>query len=217
MKLRTEFKLRQLLPGYLNAVAARTPAERGVYAASRFVRPEADRITTAVRGGKRPEGRAPGAVHRRSQLVRAGFTLAEVLAALAFMAIVIPVAVRGLQIANRAGVVAQRKAIAARIGERVLNEIVVSQQWNNANRSGTTAAGPYQFHWTLHSQAWNQISANQTVTTILGVNQSVVTPGNIHELSVDVDFPVQGQNYSVHLSTLIDTTQQATGTIMPQL
>lgn len=154
---------------------------------------------------------------RSRRFARAAFTLAEVLAALAFMVIVIPVAVRGLQIANRAGVVAQRKAIAARIGERLLNEIVVAQQWNGGDRSGTTSAGPYQFHWTLHSQAWNQISVNQTVTTILGVNQSVVTSGNIHELSVDVDFTVQSQSYTVHLSTLVDTTQQATGTITPQL
>src|SRR5436190_13357159 len=50
------------------------------------------------------------------------FTLAEVLAALAFMAIVIPVAVNGLRVANLAGQVGQRKAVAARIAERVLNE-----------------------------------------------------------------------------------------------
>ncbi len=68
---------------------------------------------------------------------RAGFTLAEVLAAMAFMAIVIPVAVRGLQIANRAGVLAQRKAIAARVGERVINEIVVARQWSQGTQSGT--------------------------------------------------------------------------------
>ena len=39
----------------------------------------------------------------------AGFTLAEVLAALVFMAILIPVALEGLSIASRAGEVAARK------------------------------------------------------------------------------------------------------------
>jgi prepilin-type N-terminal cleavage/methylation domain-containing protein len=151
------------------------------------------------------------------QVHRAGFTLAEVLVALAFMAIVIPVAVRGLQIANRAGVVAQRKAIAARVGERVINEIVVARQWNQGTQSGTEMAGPYPFRWTLHNQPWNQVSASQTTTSITGINQSVVSANNIHELSVDVVFSVQSQDYSVHLSTLIDTTQQATGTIAPQL
>ena len=50
------------------------------------------------------------------------FTLAEVLAALVFMAIVIPVAMQGLHIAGRAGAVAERKREAVRVAERVLNE-----------------------------------------------------------------------------------------------
>ncbi len=56
----------------------------------------------------------------------AAFTLAEVLAALTFMAIVIPVAIEGLRIANRAGVVAQRKTVAARVADSVLNEALVA-------------------------------------------------------------------------------------------
>jgi type II secretory pathway pseudopilin PulG len=186
MKLRTEFKLRQLLPAYV-------------------ARPR-DHLSA-----KRRKRRAPGA--------RAAFTLAEVLAALAFMAIVIPVAVRGLQIANRAGVVAQRKAMAARVGERLLNEVVVARQWNQGTQSGVEKAGPYDFHWTLHNQPWLQISTNQATTSssITGVNQNVVTSANIHELSVDVIFSAQGQNYTVHLATLVDTTLPSTGTTMPQL
>jgi type II secretory pathway pseudopilin PulG len=54
---------------------------------------------------------------------RAGFTFAEVLAALVFMAIVIPVAMQGIQIANRAGVVAQRKAIAVQLATSQLQEL----------------------------------------------------------------------------------------------
>ena len=45
----------------------------------------------------------------------AAFTLAEVLAALLFMAIVIPAAVEGLHIASLAGTVAARKGEAAHI------------------------------------------------------------------------------------------------------
>ena len=59
---------------------------------------------------------------------QAGFTLAEVLAALLFMAVVIPVAVDGLRVASRASVLGQRKAVAARIAESVLNEQVVASQ-----------------------------------------------------------------------------------------
>jgi type II secretory pathway pseudopilin PulG len=56
------------------------------------------------------------------------FTLVEVLAALAFMAIVIPVAVEGLRVANLAGQVGQRRAVAARIADRILNELFVTGQ-----------------------------------------------------------------------------------------
>ena len=152
-----------------------------------------------------------------ASLRRAGFTLVEVLAALAFMAIVIPVAVRGLQIASRAGVVAQRKAMAARIGERVINEVVVARQWNQGAQSGTEKAGPYEFRWTLHNQPWTQLSQTQTTTSTTGINQSVVNANNIHELSVDVVFSAQSQDYSVHLSTLVDVTQAATANMVPQL
>src|SRR5438128_966804 len=46
------------------------------------------------------------------------FTLAEVLASLVFMAILIPVALEGLHIASRAGEVAARKSEAALVAER---------------------------------------------------------------------------------------------------
>ena len=68
---------------------------------------------------------------------RAAFTLAEVLAALAFMAIVIPVAVEGLRIANLAGEVGQRKAVAARIADRVLNDWIIGSRMQGAAQSGT--------------------------------------------------------------------------------
>jgi len=48
------------------------------------------------------------------------FTLAEVLAALLFMAIVIPVAIEGMHIASLAGTVAARKGEAARVAQRLL-------------------------------------------------------------------------------------------------
>ena len=117
------------------------------------------------------------------ELFRAGFTLAEVLAALAFMAIVIPVAVRGLQIASRAGVIAQRKSIAARVGERVINEVVVARQWNQGTQSGSAKSRAVRVPVDVaHNQPWNQLSTTQGTTSTTGINQSIVTANNIHEL-----------------------------------
>ena len=117
-----------------------------------------------------------------------GFTLAEVLAALVFMAIVIPVAVQGLRIANQAGQVAVRKGEATRVAERVLNESIVTTNWNKAGLSGASAEGMHQFRWALRNEAWSQ--------------------NPLRLLSVQVTFAVQGQNYDVDLSTVVDTSQQ---------
>jgi type II secretory pathway pseudopilin PulG len=114
----------------------------------------------------------------------AAFTLAEVLAAMAFMAILIPVIVECVQIATRAGEVAQRKNEAARVAERILNESIVTTNWNQSAQNGTVEDGMRQFNWTLQNEPWNQ--------------------DPIRLLTVDVKYNVQGKEYSVQLSTLAD-------------
>jgi hypothetical protein len=119
----------------------------------------------------------------------AGFTLAEVLAAMVFMAIVIPVAVQGLRVANLAGQVGDRKAVAARIAERVINELMVTRQWQTASQGGTIQEGPHPYRWSLRLEPWNQ--------------------GLLRLMTVQVSFSVQGKDdYWVRLSTLVDTTAQ---------
>src|SRR5438477_2377593 len=86
----------------------------------------------------------------------AAFTLAEVLAALVFMAILIPVALEGLSIASRAGEVAARKSEAALVAERVLNERIVTTNWSGTVQSGVVRQGLREFRWTLHNDPWNQ-------------------------------------------------------------
>lgn len=113
------------------------------------------------------------------------FTLAEVLAALVFMAIVIPVALQGLQIASRAGTVAERKREAARVAERVLNESIVTTNYVQAVSSGTVLEAEREYRWTLRSEAW--------------------TESAMRLLSVEVTFPVQGQDYTVPMSTLVSS------------
>jgi type II secretory pathway pseudopilin PulG len=117
----------------------------------------------------------------------AGFTLAEVLAALVFMAIVIPVAIQGVKIASQTGVLAQRKGEAARVAERVLNETMVTTNWNKSLQSGQIGQGIMQYRWQVRSEPWLQ------------------EPMRL--VSVQVSFSVQGQDYDVRLSTLADSSQ----------
>lgn len=132
--------------------------------------------------------------HRRQQSrdregATAGFTLAEVLAALVFMAILIPVALEGLSIAGRAGEVAARKNMAALVADSLLNETVISTNLSSL-QNGTVRQGNLDFRWTLKNEPWNK-DPNATMMKLL---------------SVEVKFEAQGRDYSVRLSTLVDTT-----------
>jgi type II secretory pathway pseudopilin PulG len=110
------------------------------------------------------------------------FTLAEVLAAMLFLAIVIPAAVEALHVASLAGEVAARKGAAARVADRILNESLVTTNWNVGTQSGTVTEGAEDFHWTLSSRNW-PVDTMQLLTA-------------------EVTFSAQGHDYSVKLSTL---------------
>jgi type II secretory pathway pseudopilin PulG len=116
-----------------------------------------------------------------------GFTLAEVLAALLFMAIVIPVAVGGLRVANRAGQVGARKAAAARVAERVLNEQIVTGLWKSSAQTGTAKDGVFEYRWTVKAENWEK----ETLRLV----------------TVQVTFTVQGEDYDLNLSTVADSTE----------
>ena len=132
---------------------------------------------------------------------QAGFTLAEVLAALLFMAIVIPVAMQGLRIASLAGVVAQRKADAARVAERVLNESLLITNWNRSVETGIIEEGIKQYRWTLRTETWSQNLTN-TLAMSQGMGLSSLGLGTMNLLTVEVLYSVQNQDYAVRLSTL---------------
>jgi competence protein ComGC len=125
---------------------------------------------------------------------RSAFTLAEVLAALVFMAILIPVALEALSIATRAGEVAARKGEAALVAEKVLNENVVTTNWNKTVQSGTVRQGVREFRWTLHNEPWNQDTGQSAM----------------RQLTAEVIYTAQGRDYSVRMSTLVDSTPPGT-------
>jgi Tfp pilus assembly protein PilV len=126
-----------------------------------------------------------------------GFTLAEVLAALLFMAIVIPTAVEVLQVASLAGEVAARKSEAARVADRVLSESLVTTNYLG-RQSGSGSEGILNFRWTVTSQNWPQISPSQPVLPL-----QLVT--------AEVTYSAQGRDYSVKMSTLAAPVTTATG------
>ena len=136
-----------------------------------------------------------------SSRASAGFTLAEVLAALLFMAVVIPVAIEALTVASRASVVGQRKAVAARIAENMLNEQVVTSQGQGTAQSGVVQEGNTEYRWLVKTDLWNQ-NQNQ--------NQALLQVTPMQIMTIQVSFPVQGREYNVQLSTLLPNATTTT-------
>jgi type II secretory pathway pseudopilin PulG len=126
-----------------------------------------------------------GALRRPCQ---AAFTLAECLAAMAFLAIVIPVAVQALHVSSLAGQVAARKGEAARVADRVLNQSLVLTNWSSGSQNGTITDGSDEFHWKLTSQNWSKDA--------------------MELLTAEVTFSAQGHDYSVTMSTLANLQNQ---------
>jgi len=127
---------------------------------------------------------------RRTSLPRSAvkrvsaFTLAEALAAMAFLAIVIPVAIEALHIATLAGVVAQRKVAAAQFADRWLNELLVTGQWKQGGNNGTVQEDTQVYRWRLRTDSWEKDA--------------------LKRLTLSVTFAAQGRDYDVQLTTLID-------------
>ncbi len=113
----------------------------------------------------------------------AAFTFVEILAAMLFMAIVIPVTMQGLRVASDAGTLAVRKATATQLAETMLNELAVTDEWRSGTQAGSFQS-PYQdFKWEISNEPWLE-------TGIL-------------QLSIKVTFPLRNREFDIYFSTLV--------------
>lgn len=113
----------------------------------------------------------------------AAFTLAEVLVAMLFMVIVVPIVVEAMHVASLSGEVAARKSEAALVAERELNNSIVQTNWTQGLLNGTDTQAGHDYHWAINSQTWNQDSTMELV-------------------AIQVDYTAGGRDYSVKMSTL---------------
>jgi prepilin-type N-terminal cleavage/methylation domain-containing protein len=117
----------------------------------------------------------------------AGFTLVEVLAAMAFLGIVMPVVVSALFVSSRAAVISERSLIALQLGENKLNEMMLGGAWTSESGRGDFGDQWPGYRWELSKAAW-ETSATMT------------------ELTLDVFYTVQGKERDLRLSTLASET-----------
>ena len=101
-----------------------------------------------------------------------------------FMAIVIPAAVHGIALASRAGIIAERKTVAAQLADSFLTELVVTESWQNMPSSGEFPGASEGYNWQLGQRTWE-------------TDQMIY-------LEVLVTFTVQGREHVVRTSTLVE-------------
>lgn len=129
-----------------------------------------------------------------SPLIRAttrerGFTFVEILAAMLFMALVIPVTFEGVTLANRVGSAAARRRVAVQLADRMLNEAIVTESWRTGDQSGDFTETHPGFRWELTVTDWDEDT------------QQVIT--------LRVYYKVQEQEQSAELSTLAPAEEAA--------
>lgn len=126
---------------------------------------------------------------------RAAFTFVEVLAALLFLAVVIPAVITALTVSNRASEIADRGNLAGELAENKLSELLIDNAWlTPAATSGTFGDDLPGYRWEMAVADWTADPAN-----------------TVNELRVDVFYPVQGQERSVRLTTLVNPSGSTTG------
>jgi hypothetical protein len=109
-----------------------------------------------------------------------------VLAAMVFLGVLIPVVIEGLGVASRAGEVAERKTIASQLAANKLNEMVVTGDWESGQNSGDFGLDWPGYNWELQNGTWSVDSMT--------------------ELNLVVSYQVQGRDYFVRLTTLVDSS-----------
>lgn len=125
----------------------------------------------------------------------AGFTFVEVLAALLFLAVVIPAVVTALTVSNRASEVADRGNLAGELAENKLGELLIDNAWQTAPANGGTLGEDLPgYRWEMSVQNWTTDTAHA-----------------VNELRVEVFYPVQGKERSVRLTTLVNPTGSTAG------
>jgi Tfp pilus assembly protein PilV len=108
-----------------------------------------------------------------SNSARAAFTLIEVLVATLFMVIVIPVALSGMRVAASAGEASQRKLVAARVANKVVNQLRAMNILQNGSQRGTFREDGIDYNWSQTTSFWQGDSTSRMSMATVSVDYKV--------------------------------------------
>jgi len=113
-----------------------------------------------------------------------GFTLIEALAAVVFVAIVLPVVMHGFQLATSLGEAAKRRAEAATFAHSIMSELAITRAWQTGTLSGDFGEDHPEYRWQADLVPWDD-------STML-------------EMDVHVFWNSAGNEQRITVSTLVD-------------
>lgn len=118
---------------------------------------------------------------RKPGIRRRGFTLVEVLASVAILAIVIPFVMQGASLATSKASLARHQAEAATLGEAQLNDLVVEDLWETQTQGNFPDFPLYR--WSLQQQQRSE--------------------ADVTELMLTVTWKERGQDRTLNVSTMV--------------
>ncbi len=113
---------------------------------------------------------------------RRGFTLVEVLASLALVGAILPVAMAGISLAMGLGETARQRTEAAMLGRSKLAEVMATGDWQSAETKGDFGDEWAGYSWQLTISEWEE--------------------PQVSEVTLTVDWTARGQERTVSMTTL---------------
>ena len=99
------------------------------------------------------------------------FAFTEVLAAMVVVALVVPVAMRGISMARQLAGDGVRLELASRLADEKLNELIVTGDWQNGDAEGTFEAES-EYGWALTSDSFGDDEALPLTVLTLTVTRT---------------------------------------------
>ena len=97
---------------------------------------------------------------------RRGFTLVEVLASLALVAVILPVAMKGVSLGIGAADLARDRIEAAGLAVATLNALLADGSWQGGDQSGDLGAERPGWEWALTVEDWSGTTVRQVEVTV---------------------------------------------------
>lgn len=114
---------------------------------------------------------------------RGGFTLIEILATFVLVAIILPVAMKGISLATTMASVSKQRIEAATLAETKLAELLATKEWQNGDLSGDFGEDWPNYRWSAEVQECEEATLRQ--------------------LDVRVEWEDRGMERYVQLTTLV--------------